>query len=89
MEPKFKVRDRVKILDNPLHQKYVGEVGRISKVYNTFSPARMNYEYLYRVNVKGRLLPGVACEDDLELVEHNSKNNGKESNEERATEIQV
>lgn len=78
MEPKFKVRDIVRILDNSPQKQYVGSTGRISKVYPVYSN-KIGYSFLYRVNVKGKLLKGVACEDDLEMVKEYS--NGKKDQE--------
>ena len=66
MEAKFNIRDNVRILANEIQPEYVGRVGRISKVYGSYS-AKMGYCTVYRVNVGGKLLKGVACEDDLEL----------------------
>lgn len=78
MEPKFKVRDIVRILDNSLHNQYIGSTGRISKVYPVYSN-KIGYSFLYRVNVNGKLLKGIACEDDLEMVKEYS--NGKKDKE--------
>ena len=75
MKPKFKKRDNVKIVCNTIEPKYVGRIGKISKVYSAFT-ALGEYCYVYRVSVGGRLLKGVANDDDLEPVELDS--NGKE-----------
>lgn len=67
METKFKVGDNVEILANEIQREFVGRIGRISKVYNSYSN-KLGYCTVYRVNVGGKLLKGVACEDDLKLA---------------------
>lgn len=67
MEAKFKVGDNVEILANEIQSEFVGRIGRISKVYNSYSN-KLGYCTVYRVNVGGKLLKGVACEDDLILT---------------------
>lgn len=61
----FKKGDIVKVLNNKLTPDKQGKIGKISKVYSTFEN---NGETLYRVNVKGRLVKGLAKECDLSLI---------------------
>ena len=67
MEAKFNRGDIVRILSNDLHPQYVGRIGRISKVYPSYSE-KLGNSFVYRVNVGGKLLQGVACEHDIELT---------------------
>ena len=68
----YKVGDTVQILANGLQPEYVGRVGRISKVYNSFSE-KLGYTTVYRVNVAGKLIKGVACECDLRLFNNKKR----------------
>ena len=65
METKFKVGDRVRILDCPI---MVGKTGII----------RHKQEDLYRVEVDGKVIPDYALEADLELMQTNPFENRKE-----------
>ena len=67
MESKFKLREKVRIKRNILEPKYVGREGEIHKVYQSYSEAG-EYTFVYRVNVEGRLIHGVACDADLEKI---------------------
>lgn len=42
-----------------------GKIGKISKVYSTF---HHDGPTLYRVNVRGKLVKGVAMDSDLSLI---------------------
>ena len=61
METKFKVGDRVRILDCPIMPNMVGKTGII----------RHKQEDLYRVEVDGKVIPDYALEADLELMPTN------------------
>ena len=61
MESKFKVGDRVRILDCPVMPDIVGKSGVI----------RHRQGDLYRVEVDGKVLPDYALEVDIELIPAN------------------
>lgn len=63
----FKVGDKVKILSNDLQPAMVDKVGTIKKVYPGFSE-EAGCEYVYRVEVSGQALKGVACDKDLQKI---------------------
>ncbi len=66
---KFKNNDRVKILSNDLQPQYRGKVGKIKKVYTSFSENDTDeHESYYRVEVDGTVLKGIARDSDLELA---------------------
>lgn len=67
MEAKFNRGDIVRILSNEVQPQYVGRIGRISKVYPSYNE-KLGNGFVYRVNVGGKLLQGVACENDIELT---------------------
>lgn len=73
MDAKFKVGDIVRIVSNDVQPEYVGRTGRISKVYPAYSEKFGNY-FVYRVNVGGKLLKGVACDTDLSLIAEGGSN---------------
>lgn len=75
METKFKVGDIVRIVSNEIQPEYVGRIGRISKVYPAYSE-KAGEDFVFRVNVGGKLLKGVACDDDLSLITEGG-NDGK------------
>lgn len=61
MESKFKVGDRVRILDCPVMPDVVGKSGVI----------RHRQGDLYRVEVDGKVIPDYALEADIELIPDN------------------
>lgn len=62
----YKTNDRVVILSNRLQPQYQGKVGKIKKVYATFSENDAEeHEFFYRVDVDGTVLKGVARDSDL------------------------
>ncbi len=69
---KFKVGDKVKIVSNEIEPQFVGQVGRVKKVYLSFSERQdENTGYLqkialYRIEVGSKTLNGVALDSDLE-----------------------
>lgn len=75
MEAKFKVGDIVRIVSNEIQPEYVGRIGRISKVYPAYNE-KAGENFVFRVNVGGKLLKGVACDDDLSLITEGG-NDGK------------
>lgn len=59
----------MKIVSNDLQPAMVGKIGRIKKVYPSFSEDSDNNvqpSYFYRVEVGGAVLKGVATNNDLE-----------------------
>ena len=65
---KFSVGDNVKIVSNDLQPEMVGKIGRIKKVYPSFSEDSDNNihpSYFYRVEVGGTVLKGIATNEDL------------------------
>lgn len=77
MEAKFNRGDIVRILSNEVQPQYVGRIGRISKVYPSYSE-KLGNGFVYRVNVGGKLLQGVARDSDITMITK-GENNGKES----------
>lgn len=73
MGAKFKVGDIVRIISNGVQPQYVGSIGRISKVYPAYSE-KIEEGFVFRVNVGGKLLKGVACENDLVLTNKANSN---------------
>lgn len=67
MEAKFKRGDIVRIVSNEVQPQYVDKIGRISKVYPSYSE-KLGNSFVYRVNVGGKLLQGVACDSDLTMI---------------------
>lgn len=67
MEPRLKAGDRIRIVRNDIQPVFVGKVGRIKKVYESFSD-ECECRFLYRVEVDGETLKGVAASQDLEKV---------------------
>ena len=61
----FKVGDIVRIVSNTVNPEMEGRICKISKVYSTFHP---DGPTLYRVNVRGKLVKGVAKDSDLSLI---------------------
>lgn len=61
---KFKVGDKVTIISNDLQAESVGQIGTIKKVYPSFNE-NTGYGYVYRVEVNGKPLKGVAGDNDL------------------------
>ena len=64
---RFKVGDKVRVVSNEIQSNMVGKVGQVKKVYPSFSE-EPGYEFLYRVEVAGVVLKGVATDKDLEHV---------------------
>lgn len=68
-QTKFKNNDRVKILRNDLQPQFKGKVGKVKKVYVSFSENGADeHESFYRVEVDGTVLKGIAKDSDLELA---------------------
>lgn len=68
-QSKFKNNDRVKILRNDLQPQFRGKVGKVKKVYVSFSENGTDeHESYYRVEVDGTVLKGIARDSDLELA---------------------
>lgn len=61
METKFKVGDKVRVLDCPFMPAIVGKSGIIRHIQGD----------LYRVEVDGKVIPDYALETDIELIETN------------------
>ena len=61
----FKVGDIVRIVSNKVNPEMEGKIGKISKVYSSF---HHDGPTLYRVNVRGKLVKGVAMDSDLSLI---------------------
>lgn len=64
-QAKFKVGDKVKIVSNDIQSNMVGKIGQIKKVYAIFQD---NDKFVYRVEVNGIVLKGVALESDIETA---------------------
>lgn len=73
MEAKFKVGDIVRIISNDVEPQYIGRIGRISKVYPAYNE-KAGESFVFRVNVGGKLLKGVACDTDLSLTAEGGSN---------------
>ena len=61
----------MRIVSNDLQPAMVGKIGRVKKVYPSFSEYSDNNvqpSYFYRVEVGGAVLKGVATNNDLEKV---------------------
>lgn len=69
---KFKVGDEVKIVSNEIQPQFCGKIGKVKKVYMTFSEkeegGQLHKMALYRISVGAVTLNGVACDSDLEAV---------------------
>lgn len=66
---KFKTNDRVTIVNNCLQPQYKGKVGKIKKVYASFSENDAEErDFFYRVEVDGTVLKGIARDSDLQPV---------------------
>lgn len=64
--PKYKVNDRVTIVGNSLQPQFCWKTGKIKKVYATFGENDAGErDFLYRVEIDGVVLKGVARESDL------------------------
>lgn len=61
---KFKAGDKVRILANELQPQFEGRAGVIKKVFQTFCEGN----FLYRIEVAGETLRGMATDSDLEAV---------------------
>lgn len=67
--PKYKANDRVTIVSNTLQPQYNGKVGKIKKVYASFSENDAEErEFFYRVEVDNTVLKGIARDLDLQLA---------------------
>lgn len=66
-QSKFKSGDKVKILRNDIQPQMKGKVGKVKKVYESFSD-ECDCRFLYRIEVEGVALRGVAAAQDLEAV---------------------
>lgn len=66
---KYKTNDRVTIVSNSLQPQYEGKVGKIKKVYASFSENDTDeHEFFYRVEVDNTVLKGFARDSDLQPV---------------------
>lgn len=66
---KYKTNDRVTIVSNSLEPQFQGKVGKIKKVYASFSENDAEErEFFYRVEVDGSVLKGIAHDSDLKPV---------------------
>ena len=66
---KYKTNDRVTIVSNSLQPQYEGKVGKIKKVYASFSENYADeHEFFYRVEVDNTVLKGFARDSDLQPV---------------------
>lgn len=65
---KFKAGDNVRIVSNDLQSQYKGKVGKVKKAYLSFTETQDRYIAMYRVEVNGETLKGLAMDSDLELV---------------------
>lgn len=66
---KYKTNDRVTIVSNSLQPQYEGKVGKINKVYASFSENDADeHEFFYRVEVDNTVLKGFARDSDLQPV---------------------
>lgn len=64
---KYKTNDRVTIVSNHLQPQYQGKVGKIKKVYASFSDNDVEkHEFFYRVEVDNTVLKGCARDSDLQ-----------------------
>lgn len=63
-QSKFKVGDTVTIIENDLQPAMVGKKGKIKKVYPLCSCV-YEREFVYRIEVDGETLKGVAMDKDL------------------------
>lgn len=66
-KPQFKPGDRIKILRNDIQPQMDGKMGKVKKVYESFSDECDN-RFFYRIEVDGLVLRGVATAQDLEAV---------------------
>lgn len=65
----FKTNDKVIIVSNSLQPQYTGKTGKVKKVYASFSENDAEErDFLYRVEVDGVVLKGIAHESDLKPV---------------------
>lgn len=63
----YKTNDRVTIVSNSLQPQYKGKVGKIKKVYASFSENDVDeHEFFYRVEVDNTVLKGFARDSDLQ-----------------------
>jgi hypothetical protein len=58
------VGDQVRITSNDLQPNMVGKIAQIKKVYESFS-LDDGFEKVYRIMVDGKVLRGVATENDI------------------------
>lgn len=64
---KYKTNDRVTVVSNTLQPQYNGKVGKIKKVYASFSENDAEErEFFYRVEVDNTVLKGIARDLDLQ-----------------------
>jgi len=68
MKSKFKTGERVKVIANDTEQQFKGKIGTVKKVYRTFCDPKEFPDglYVYRIEVDGVMLRGVALESYLE-----------------------
>lgn len=63
---KYKINDRVLIVSNSLQPQYLRNIGKVKKVYASFSENDAEkHEFFYRVEVDGVVLKGIARSSDL------------------------
>lgn len=65
---KFKAGDRVSIVSNETQSQFVDKVGVVKKAFCTFCESEVTGDklWLYRIEVNGETLRGVATDADLE-----------------------
>ena len=66
MKSNFKVGDKVRVISNDIQPKFEGSIGTVKKVYETFMCEEVTH--VYRIEVNGSVLRGVATDGDLEAV---------------------
>lgn len=63
---KYKIHDKVVIVNNSLQPQYQGKVGSVKKVYAAFGDTDSEErKFFYRIEVDGNTLKGLANESDL------------------------
>ncbi len=65
VKSKFKVGDKVRIVSNELQPQYVGKEGVVKKAYESFTDENA----IYRIQVGGETLRGVALDSDIEAYD--------------------
>ena len=69
-QSKFKTGDYVRIISNSLQPQFQGKIGKIKKAFPTFSEDHSDVrEFVYRIEVNGEVLKGIAKESDLQSAQ--------------------